>query len=206
MSLLTAHKSLDDECNRSGGLAEQMRGGMAGRPGAGQRVPEREGLPVASRTAIQRFSRPRPETRPRTAPWAMKAWSDGEVEKRGLLSQAGGYQGAQQTRSPRYMRTMTRRKRSACWSQYGMRCGGGPGGTAWMGSGGGGGGTAGAVGIAWFTGALSPACLFSASRPGAESGDAVGLGKLSVIPRVDAACAMPVSERYHTGCGWVLGG
>jgi hypothetical protein len=75
----------------------------------------------ASRTAIHRLRMPRPETTPRTAPCVMKAASHGDEEKSGLLSHAAGYQGAQVTSRPRYMRTMTRRNRSACCSQYGIR-------------------------------------------------------------------------------------
>ena len=47
-------------------------------------------------------------------PGFLKANTEGEEVKSGFASQAAGNQGARQTSSPRYIWTMTRRKRSAC--------------------------------------------------------------------------------------------
>ena len=134
---------------------------------------------MASRIAIQRFSKPRPETIPRTAPCVTNACSEGEEENSGLLSQAGGYHGAQQTSNPRYIRTMTRRNRSVCCSQYGMRCGALPPGSACIGNGGGGGVEAGIVGIAFESWITAPGGSLPALGFAAGEASSVGLGKLS---------------------------
>ncbi len=110
---------------------------------------------------------------PRNQPCVTKPTTAGDPEKIGLLSQAAGNHGAKQTSSPRYMRTMTRRKRSDWCSQLGMRGGAaaGPGSGGGTAEAAGGGGMGMEVWVPKAGGETGREGLDSAAAPACEEGE-----------------------------------